>query len=259
MILIDNATSITSRTLAAALTASTWRGRLLGRSEMAIVPNEATWAATGNNLSLSIEIGRRVVPIRLDAGVEHPEERTGFRHALPAWAYAHRVELVTALLSLVRAWQAAGMPAATATLGRYESWVQIVGGIVTHAGFGGFLENRAARVATADRESAEWAVFCRAWWDRYREQPMTAGELLRLAAEQQVLLDLFVGRPQLGGMQRLGRALSARRDNVVAESDHPGVRPRCGDGEPELSAGTAHVAGARRPPVSARKTPPQNT
>ena len=36
--------------------------------------------ATGNNLSYRSDFVRRVVPIALDARMERPEERTGFRH-----------------------------------------------------------------------------------------------------------------------------------------------------------------------------------
>src|SRR5438046_130027 len=103
ILLFDNVTGLTSAKLSAALTATTYSGRLLGRSEMLTLPNTALWLATGNNVELSKEMGRRVVPIRLDAGLEHPEDRTGFRHRLPAWAIEHRPELASACLSLIRA------------------------------------------------------------------------------------------------------------------------------------------------------------
>ena len=51
------------------LTATQWRGRRLGKSEIVDVPNDATWVATGNNVELSDEIARRTIPIRLDPGV----------------------------------------------------------------------------------------------------------------------------------------------------------------------------------------------
>src|SRR5262249_53068020 len=156
-------TQLRSATLSAVLTATTWHGRLLGRSEMVSVPNTALWLATGNNVELSKEMGRRVVPIRLDAGREHPEDRTGFRHLLPAWALAHRAELVSACLSLVRAWLDARRPEGATTLGRFEAWAAVIGGIVAHAGVDGFLSNRGERVAAADRESAEWAALCSVW------------------------------------------------------------------------------------------------
>ena len=103
-ILIDNAKVLKSQHLAAVLTTTQWRGRRLGKSEIVEVPNDATWVATGNNVELSDEIARRTIPIRLDPGVERPENRTGFKHTpLLDWAKDHRATLVSACLSLIRA------------------------------------------------------------------------------------------------------------------------------------------------------------
>ena len=96
LILIDNAVELKSSALSAALTTTSWRGRLLGRSEMVTLPNSAVWCATGNNIELSREIARRSIPIRLDARLERPEERSGFRHPLPSWAIESRASLVSA-------------------------------------------------------------------------------------------------------------------------------------------------------------------
>jgi hypothetical protein len=215
ILLFDNITGITSAKVSAALTATTYSGRLLGRSEMLTLPNTALWLATGNNVELSKEMGRRVVPIRLDAEMERPEERTGFKHALPPWAYEHRPELVSACVSLIRAWLDAGRPAPERTLGRFESWVRVIGGIVTHAGFPGFLTNRTERVAAADRESGEWAAFASAWWKVHQDRPVAAGKLLDLAVERHLLLDIYAGRSKLSAAQRMGHALASHRDSVV--------------------------------------------
>src|SRR5207249_4241623 len=143
MILLDDVKELRSTSLNAVLTTTSWRGRVLGESRTVSVPNAATWIATGNNVALSDEMGRRIAQIRLDAGVERPEERTGFRHPnLPAWCRLRRPALVSACLSLVGAWVAAGMPPGDGTLGRFESWCQVTGGILAHAGVTGFLEGR---------------------------------------------------------------------------------------------------------------------
>ena len=51
IILLDNVTELRSPKLAAVLTTTTWRGRLLGRSEMPILPNSALWLATATTSS----------------------------------------------------------------------------------------------------------------------------------------------------------------------------------------------------------------
>ena len=74
--------------------------------------------ASGNNTRLSRELIRRTLWCRLDAKVDAPWERQGFRHPnLTLWAKAHRGELVGAALTLCQAWIAAGRPVGKRTLG----------------------------------------------------------------------------------------------------------------------------------------------
>lgn len=215
IVFLDNVTRLDSPHLAAALTAEIWQGRILGKSELVTVPNRATWLATGNNVEISDELARRIAPIRLDAGVERPEERKGFRHAdLPGWVKEHRSELVSACLSLIQNWLDAGRPRGTATLGRYESWAGVMGGILEVSGVQGFLSGRERLYAEADKETTEWSSFCEAWWSTFGERAVTASELFEIAKDRKLLLDLWGGRDGLSASQRFGRGLTSRRDRV---------------------------------------------
>ncbi len=218
LILLDNVTALRSTSLTAVLTANEWQGRILGRSQMVMVPNQSTWLATGNNVELSDEMVRRVIPIRLDAGVERPEERSGFRHEnLPLWVKEHRSELVSACLSLIQAWTLAGKKGAGHIFGRYEGWAAVMGGILEVSGIHGFLGDRESLYRDSDRETQEWAAFCAAWYESYGEHPVTAKDLFEVAKERGLLLDLWGGRSALAAQQRLGHALSARRDRMYSE------------------------------------------
>lgn len=77
--------------------------RLLGGNQLVVFPVTTTWIATGNNVGLSLEIARRAVRCRMDAGEEHPELRSDFTHNLLAWAHQNRGELVWSLLTPTRA------------------------------------------------------------------------------------------------------------------------------------------------------------
>lgn len=214
-VFLDNVTSLKSPHLAAALTAEIWQGRILGKSELVSVPNRAVWLATGNNVEISDEFARRIIPIRLDAGVERPEDRRGFRHKnLPEYVRAHRSELVSACLSLVQAWINEGMPEGKATLGRFESWAGIIGGILEVSVVSGFLSGRERLYNDADSETKEWAALCEAWWSAYGERPISARDLFEIVKDYSLLLDLWGGRTNQGALQRIGHALSSRRDRV---------------------------------------------
>ena len=154
VILIDNAHVLDSAALSAAVTTpDIWTDRIIGSSRVARLPVRCLWLVTGNNPSLSTEIARRVVRIRLDAKVARPEERSDFRHPdLAGWVRHEHGRLVWALLTLVQAWIAAGRPKGGVTLGSFESWARIIGGILEVAEIPGFLQNRAEVYEQSDAE-----------------------------------------------------------------------------------------------------------
>jgi hypothetical protein len=115
--------------LDAALTGTTWKERILGRSELTPeLPLYTVWFGTGNNVTLRGDVRRRVVPCRLESAVEKPEERTGFKHAdLLAHVGRHRGELVVAALTILRAYVVAGRPdRKLPPFGSYEPWSALV-------------------------------------------------------------------------------------------------------------------------------------
>ena len=218
MVLLDNVHSIKSAVLSSLLTTREVKDRLLGGNKIAHVRNNATWIATGNNVDLSDEITRRTVLIRLDPGVERPENRRGFKHPfLRKWASGQRRQLVGACLSLIKAWVDSGMPKSDSTLGSFEDWVSVMGGVLEVAGVSGLLENRDQLMSASDRESQEWAAIVHRWREAHGGNAVTAKDLLKLAKEHDLLLDLWAGRSGVAGQQRFGHALRTHRDRVYGE------------------------------------------
>ena len=129
LVLIDNVSgAFGSPTLDRALTADTWRDRLLGGNEQVSVPLRVTWLATGNNVALKGDTPRRCLHIRLESNLERPELRTDFRHPrLLAWVRRERPRLLPAALTLLRAWAATGGTALKLSgWGSYENWSDLV-------------------------------------------------------------------------------------------------------------------------------------
>ncbi len=127
--LIDNvAEPLGGASLDAALTADTWKDRILGASRMTgELPWMTTLFATGNNLQGAGDILRRVVFCRIDSPLEKPEERQGFRHPdLKTYILENRGEMVPAALTILRAYRLAGRPAPLAPLGSFEAWTQAI-------------------------------------------------------------------------------------------------------------------------------------
>lgn len=159
--------SVDSGELASAMTAPTYQARILGKTQTVEVAVRTTWVFTGNNVSLSSELVRRLTMIDLDAQVANPELRTGFRHKdIRGWAKDNRGELVWACLTLIQNWVAQGMPAETdVALASYENWSACVGGVLKTAGLGGFLNNRAAlKEKASDEDNDSISFLLEAWW-----------------------------------------------------------------------------------------------
>ena len=236
-VMIDNvAGPLQSPSLSAVLTSQIWEDRILGYSKMAALPVTCTWFATANNPLVSTEIARRSVPIRLDAVLERPWERANFRYPdLRSWAASNRGSLIWSALTIVRVWVAAGMPGGSAAIGSYERWAQIVGGILDVAGVPGFLGNRERLYSEADFETAAWALLVGVWWDGNGPQPVTAGQLVDLAAQSGLLPSLglnlgFDFGPNIAAnfgihlAQMLGRVIAVLRICDAGGDSHLKVR-----------------------------------
>ncbi len=215
LLLIDNIHhKLDSSALAAALTAPFWEDRILGASEMTRLPIRCLWIATGNNPEFSNEMARRLVRIRLDARVDQPWRRGGFRHPdLMAWVRANRGRLVAASLTLCRAWIAAGRPRGTRSIGSYDAWAETLGGVLAVAGIEGFLANLDEMMEASDGEGATWRCFVSAWWDRFGTADVGTSDLYELAVTVEPPLPLGSGNDR-AQRTRLGRALGRLRDRV---------------------------------------------
>ena len=180
VLLIDNIGHLDSAALAAALTADDHRDRVIGTSQTINVPVRCVWVSTGNNPTYSKEIARRTVPIRLDAKIEEPWTRSGFRHAQREWVKETRPALVAAGLTLGCAWIVVGRPDGTAELGGYEPWSGVIGGCLSVAEVPGFLANRDEFHHVSDAESNSRRQLCERWYAAFDSKPVGVADLWRL-------------------------------------------------------------------------------
>ena len=217
LILLDNVDrTVDSASLASVLTRDRWSDRLLGQSAVVSLPNRAVWVATANNPTMTRELARRCCRVRLDARIERPWLREGFRHPdLVAWVSENRARLIASALTLARGWLADGAPAGAVTLGSFTSWAQVLGGVLASAGVAGFLADRHETIEVADPDEAAWQGLVVRWAEVHGSAPVDGREILALAVE----LGLWTPDPRGGASEatRFGLALSRRRDRVFGE------------------------------------------
>jgi len=190
--------------------------RRLGTSSETLIENRACIFATGNNLTPTGDLVRRVVVCHLDPQMEHPEYRQFLTNPY-AIILADRGRFVAAALVVVRAYIVAGFPDLRPALASFEDWSRFVRSALVWLG-------RADPVDKQDRErradpsvATLWALLeawrlgpvgCRDDYGQYRW--LTAAELVGLAE----LIDL-AGR---GLRDALVAATNARTDRLSPKS-----------------------------------------
>ena len=222
VVLLDNVDRrLSSQALAAALTADTWAGRLLGVSEIVTAPLHAVWLATGNNLGFRGDLGRRVVPVDLDADMEHPEDRDQFRHPdLRAYVEQRRPKLVVAALTVLRAYHLAGRPRHGAPrMGSYEAWDDLIRGACVWALHGDPVGGRERIRQEQDEDRLALRGALEALADTFGPDGFTATEVVERAEHAPelaaALLELAPGRAGKLDTRSLGYALRNARDRWV--------------------------------------------
>lgn len=206
--------------LGAILTAITYQDRILGRSEMVILPNRTTWIATGNNIRLAGDLPRRCIWVRMDARMARPwlRDLNSFKHPhLEEWVSDKRGAILGAILTVARSWVVAGIPEAQGlpNLGGYESYCRIVGGVLAYMGISGFLSNLDAMYNEADTETPQWEVFLQTWHDVVGDKALTAADLINHlndnAELRAALPDVIADTSTRNYVRRLGNALAKKK------------------------------------------------
>lgn len=162
VVTFDNLTGVLrSPILDGLLTSAEWTDRILGLSEDRRIPNDRLWTITGNNLALGGDLKRRTVWVTIDPKMEHPEQRTEFRHPeLAAWVEENRGEVLAALLGMVTTWVDGGkkLPPQERT-DDFGVWQKTMSGILLANGVEGRLNHEASVRQVGLEDEDEWGLF----------------------------------------------------------------------------------------------------
>lgn len=204
-VFLENVEDIRSKHLVAAVTNRKHSGRQLQVSEMLTAAVRCVWLVAGNNITQNTETARRNCYMRLDANMEAPSEGRVFKHELPGWAGAHRHDLITAALTIVRSWVAAGSKPGQCRVGSFEVWSQTMSGILAHAGVDGFMDNltdvRKRNAAVDDTPD-----LFRRLWDRHAGEPFGIKEVQAVALDHELFGDKLDNKSP-GSQKAIIRAL----------------------------------------------------
>jgi hypothetical protein len=189
LVLLDNLEGLFGNaTLSRALTACSWKDRLLGCNQEIDLPLLSAWYATGNNVSITGDVARRTMHVRLDVLDERPEGRMGFRHPnLLAWIGQERPRLLAAALTILAAFCRAGRPSQDLTpYGSFEGWSDLVRQALVWSGQPDPHLTQVRLVEVADVGAGALREFLLAWKGLNADRPVVLS---------QMLADLYAPRP----------------------------------------------------------------
>jgi hypothetical protein len=162
LFVFDEAHQIGGNSLTRAITSVTYADRILGVTKMASFPNQVTWIALGNQVTVNADMARRTYFIDLWPTVPDPESRPESDFLIPdlrGYTAGNRAALVSDALTVIRAWYAAGQPQCPrgSLMGSFEAWDKMMSGILGYAGVDGFLGKLAERRSEQDATGGYWA------------------------------------------------------------------------------------------------------
>lgn len=136
---------VQSDKLESLFTAPLWTGRVLGKTETFTEENNTTVFITGNNLNMGTDMLHRCLMVDLYVEESDVQSRKKAETIInDTWLNdpTNRRRLLSDLWAIVRHWDAAGRPLTDIHKTRlgFETWGQIIGGMVEFAMFGDMLE-----------------------------------------------------------------------------------------------------------------------
>lgn len=227
VVLLDNvARTLGGASLDAALTSESWSDRILGKSATVHLPLRLVWIATGNNVSIKGDLGRRALHIRLRAQQERPDQRQHFRHPdLVGHVESHRAELVVAALTILRGFIVAKRPNQTLPAwGSFQEWSELIRGSLVWVGLPDPGRTRLALTDTTDRGSEALSRLLSGFRELTNAvQGVTSSDIYYAIAPtstgfillKEALAEIVGVKPDHLTTKDIGRALSQSRDKII--------------------------------------------
>ncbi|CAK0773810.1 hypothetical protein CCP4SC76_5790001 [Gammaproteobacteria bacterium] len=161
------------------LTSPSWNERLLGVNTVPELPTRVTWAASGNNLIIRGDQVRRSIFLNLDPATERPELRQFQGPPLKDLIREQRIELLSALFTLLRAYRQAGCPGQDdQLLGSFEDWSRAVCGPIRWIGWADPIQSQEA-LRHDDPEQIKLVQLLTSCHEVFGEKPFTVADIIQ--------------------------------------------------------------------------------
>jgi hypothetical protein len=181
---ISDEVRISSAEFAQALTGSIRGGRILGKSKVVSMSTRVIWLASGVNLSMSKELLRRSIRIRLKMATKFPhKDHLG-------WVMENRPKILWAGLTIVQAWIQNGRPEANKSLRSFNRWARSIGGMLENVGINGLLDNQEEFTSAGDPLHDAYLGLVTSWWEEFGTRKVKSATLMELLEDEDIPLTL---------------------------------------------------------------------
>ena len=217
IMIIDNVEKpIGSEMINLIVTSSKFEGRILGVSENKEVATDITMMITGNNLSFTGDLTRRVLLCKIDTGMENPEQRKFKRGNLKNYVYQQRSRLVNAGLTILKAYKLAGSPPQDIPqYGSFEQWSDWVRSALVWLGMEDPYLTR-KRVEMEDQSKIILSTVMNLWWAIHKDDPITVAEIVKdcnkaMQSKNEYNEDYELAQALLSATWSQGKQLNSRK------------------------------------------------
>jgi hypothetical protein len=211
-----------SAALCTVLTEVEYKDRVLGETKNIGVPTNATFLATGNNLTFVGDISTRAILCRIDPKEEHPEKRE-FDIDLRKHVLQHRGDIVHAGLTILRAYHVAKRPKQNIKpFGRFEEWSDWVRSVLIWLGMEDPCKSR-KDIEEADPVRLSLGNLLGAWYEIFGTLSVRAKDVVKRAFEEtsktrealkDALTDIATDSRGNLNQKMLGNKLSSFRNRI---------------------------------------------
>lgn len=171
------------------------KGRVLGKTELTTAPNLALYGLSSNDGTISPDMERRVIDVRLLYLEEDVNQRI-FKFDLHEYLLENRASVLTALYSLVIHWGEQGFPLTGTIIPSFVKWSEIASSILVANGFQNPFDKRKVIVAalevSGNREDRDFAALLECWYNGTESKTLPSCRVRSIATQHELFtwLDL---------------------------------------------------------------------
>jgi hypothetical protein len=195
---------IASEALEAFMTSHIWKGRIMGGQTTFRAEHSTTVIINGNDLSLSTDNMRRFLMCDLYVEDTEAQDRDIAEPIEARWIIKQRHDIRSAIFAIIKHWMDKQQPRPTGHVRRgFETWSNIIGGIVEAAGLGNLFEPRLESETSGSKDDTQMrklASHCMAYLSYHtREARFTFQEIIDLCYEHGLFEFMLDGKEERNG------------------------------------------------------------